>query len=761
MSRPAPAGAPDTRRVVLPVRGMECASCAATIEGALEATRGIVGASVNVGLGRVQVEYDPALVDPDRIRAAVEAVGYEPGDAAGVAEAVDEEQAARAAEVRTLTRKTLVAAVLSLPVVLGMVPEFFEGVVHLPVPAALENRFVALGLATPVQFWAGWTFVRGAWIGLARRAADMNTLIGVGTLAAYLYSAGATLAPGLYQRLGIPVAVYYEVGVFIITLVLLGRLLEALAKGRASAAIRRLMDLQPPLARVVRDGSESAVPVGEVEVGDVIVVRPGEKVAVDGEVLEGTSTVDESMVTGESMPVTKGPGDTVIGGTINRTGAFRFRAARVGRDTMLAQIIRLVEEAQGSKAPIQRAVDRVTAVFVPVVIWVAGSAFIVWLAYGPPPAVGFALTAFVTVLIIACPCALGLATPISIMVGTGKGAEHGVLIRDAEALEAAGRLTAVVFDKTGTLTEGEPAVTDVLAGGSTDEGRLLVLAASAERGSEHPLAEAIVRAAGERGLRSAEPEAFEALPGRGVRATVEGRTVWLGNERLMGEAGLEAGDWRDRARELAEAGKTPVYCAVDGQVVGLIAVADPLKPAARKTVDLLRRLGLEVMMLSGDNARTAEAIGRQLGLARVLAEVLPGDKAAEIRRLQAEGHRVAMVGDGINDAPALAQADVGIAMGTGTDVAMEAADVTLVRGDPVGVVTAVRLSRATLRNIKQNLFWAFAYNTAGIPVAAGLLYPWTGLLLSPAIAAAAMALSSISVVLNATRLRAFRPRAAG
>jgi Cu+-exporting ATPase len=550
--------------------------------------------------------------------------------------------------------------------------------------------------------------------------------------------------------------VYYEAVGVIITLILLGRLLEAMAKGGTSEAIRKLIGLQAKTARVVRDGEEEDIPIEQVQFGDIVVVRPGEKVPVDGEIIEGRSTLDESMVTGESLPVTKAEGDAVIGATINQTGAFRFKATKVGADTMLAQIIRLVDQAQGSKAPIQRLADLIASRFVPAVIFIAIGTFVVWFNLGPAPAFIFALVNAVAVLIIACPCALGLATPLSIMVGTGKGAQNGILIRSAEALETAHKLQTVVLDKTGTITRGQPSLTDIVVTGELGESELLRLVASAERSSEHPLGEAIVRGATDRGLELAEPVDFESVTGKGIRVTVDGRQILVGNRRLLEDAGISPADLEDSAGSLSAEGKTPMLAAVDGKPGGVIAVADTVKEDSVAAIATLRRLGIETVMITGDNRRTAEAIARQVGIERVLAEVLPEDKALEVSRLQGENKLVGMVGDGINDAPALAQADVGIAIGTGTDVAIEASDVTLISGELKGVVTAITLSRATMRNIRQNLVFAFLYNTIGIPVAAGVLYPAFGILLSPMIAAAAMALSSLSVVTNANRLRRYR-----
>jgi len=634
----------------------------------------------------------------------------------------------------------------------------------LPFPTGWLNLALLL-LATPVQFWAGWRFYRGAWGAIKHGQANMNTLVVMGTSAAYLYSVVATLAPQLFAAGRADV--YFDTSSLIITLILLGRLLEARAKGRTNEAIKKLAGLQAKTARVVRGGEELDVPVESVEIGAVVVVRPGEKIPVDGLVLSGESAVYESMITGESIPVTKREGDEVIGATMNTSGSFRFEATKVGQDTVLYQIMRIVEEAQGSKAPIQRLADRISAVFVPAVIGVAAVTFVIWLLLGPEPALTFALLNTVAVLIIACPCAMGLATPTSIMVGTGKGAESGILIRGGEALEGAHKLDTVVLDKTGTLTRGEPELTDVVENGIREE-ELLRLVASAERTSEHPLGEAIVRGAKNRRLPLSEAGAFEAVSGGGIRARVEGREVLVGSRRFLSEAGVSEDGLLPEAEELSREGKTPIFVAVDGEPAGLVAVADVVRDEAREAVDNLHALGLDVAMLTGDNRRTAEAIARKLGIDRVVAEVRPEDKANEVKRLQAEGKQVGMVGDGINDAPALAQADVGIAIGTGTDVAMEAADVTLISGDVRGVARAIGLSKATVRNIKQNLFWAFAYNVALIPVAAGVLYPLFSDgsvpvilspvlgeygFLNPVLAAVAMALSSVTVVSNALRLR--------
>ncbi|MGQ0431154.1 MAG: heavy metal translocating P-type ATPase [Microthrixaceae bacterium] len=665
----------------------------------------------------------------------------------------DVEAAARRAEIVDLTRRVILGAVLSAPVAVAvMAHEVFDATW---VPSLLLNRWMQLALITPVMAYTGWPIHRTGWLTLRHRTADMNSLITLGTIAAFGYSLVVTLAPSL-----LPTdvrEVYFEAVGVIITLILLGRLLEVRAKAGTGEAIRQLIGLQAKTARVLRNGAEAEIPVEEVVPGDIVLVRPGEKIPVDGEVTDGSSAVDESMISGEPIPVTKRPGDTVVGATINQTGAFRYRATKVGADTMLAQIIRLVEQAQASKAPIQRLADLVSSYFVPAVVVVAIWTFVVWFLVGPDPALTFALVSAVAVLIIACPCALGLATPMSIMVGTGKGATSGILIRSAEALETAHKIDTIILDKTGTLTRGAPALTDVVvtAGWSNDE--VLRLVASAERSSEHPLGAAIVSGATERHLNLLEPTEFDSVTGQGIRATVDGHPVLVGNRRLLVGAGIDPIALDADAERLAADGKTPMLVAVDGQPAAVVAVADTLKEDSVAAVAALQDLGIAVVMITGDNRRTAAAIGRQVGIDRVLAEVLPEHKAAEVRRLQDEGRVVGMVGDGINDAPALAQADVGSAIGTGTDVAIESSDITLVSGALSGLVTAIRLSRATMRNIRQNLFLAFVYNSVGIPVAVGALYPFFGVRLSPIIAAAAMALSSLSVVTNANRLRRFAP----
>jgi Cu+-exporting ATPase len=740
-----------TEKVTLAIRGMSCASCVNHIEEALRGLNGVLKANVNFAAERAAVEYLPGAVDVPAIRQAVVEAGYEVL-VSEEGKAIDNEKAAHETKVKELRFKIAAGALLSIPVFFGSYPTLFPWV-----PDVIQNFTVLWLLTTPVQFWVGWQFYKGAWAALKHKSSDMNTLIAVGTSAAYFYSVGLILFPSFFEAQGVAREVYFDTSTIIITLILLGRYLETMARGRTSEAIKKLIGMQAKTARVIRNGVEQDIAVDEVIPGDLILVRPGEKIPVDGLMREGYSSVDESMITGESIPVDKKIGDEVIGATINKTGAFKFEATKVGKETVLAQIIKLVEDAQGSKAPIQRLVDKVTNYFVPVVITTAVVTAIIWTLFGPSPVLTYALLNFVAVLIIACPCALGLATPTSIMVGTGKGAENGILIRSGEALETAHKLTALIFDKTGTLTKGEPALTDVFAAGGIEETKLLGLVASAERGSEHPLGQAIVNGAKEREIELFEPQDFSAIPGKGISARIDGHAVLAGNLKLMLDKGISLIGLEEKARSFSDQGKTPMYLAVDGKPAGIIAVADTLKSNSQDAVAQLHRLGLKVVMITGDNRRTAEAIARQVGIDRVLAEVLPEDKAKEVKKLQEEKEIVGMVGDGINDAPALAQANVGIAIGTGTDVAMEAADITLMSGDLRGVVTAIALSKATMRNIKQNLFWAFGYNTALIPVAAGILYPFFGILLSPIIAAAAMAASSVSVVSNALRLRRFTP----
>ena len=751
-----------TAQETLPIIGMTCASCVSRVEKALRNPPGVLKAEVNLATEKATVSYIPGQAGYKDLVEAVRGAGYdvvEPAPGAGeesVEAAADAEEAARAAAYRTLKLKVTVGFVLSIVIFAGtMQMRWFTFL-----PSWMHNGYFLWALASVVQFWVGRQFYTTAWSALKHGTTTMNTLVAMGSSAAYIYSVAGVLFPTLFEHQGMSVPMYFDSAAFIITLILLGRLLEARAKGQTGAAIKALIGLRPKTARVIRGGSETDVPVAQVLVGDLVVVRPGEKVPVDGLIEKGSSAVDESMLTGEPIPVGKHPGDEVIGATMNTTGSFTFRATKVGSETALAQIVRLVEQAQGSKPPIARLADVIAAWFVPAVIVIATITLIVWLVFGPSPALNYALLNFVAVLVIACPCALGLATPTAIMVGTGKGAENGVLIRDGAALETAHKLDVVVLDKTGTITEGRPRVTDIVLFGSgdgvnrlpgpgVDNVTMLRLVAGAERASEHPLAVAILAAAAERDIEVPAATGFEAIAGHGIRAEVDGRTVVAGNERLAGRAG-------ERAARLAREGKTVVSVVVDDEPVGAIAIADTVKPSSAAAVARLKQLGLDIVMLTGDQEATARAIAAQVGIDRVVAGVLPEQKAAEVAALQQDGRRVAMVGDGINDAPALAQADVGIAIGTGTDVAMEASDVTLMSGDVGGVATAVELSRATIRTVKQNLFWAFAYNVALIPLAAGVFYPAFGILLNPIYAAAAMGLSSVTVVSNSLRLRGFK-----
>src|SRR5579884_142981 len=750
----------EPARCDLSVQGMHCASCSARVEKALKETPGVRDAAVNLLAERAAITYDPDRVRPEDLVAVVDQTGYEGhvlGQEADVSGTVAErEEQETPSEAQELLRRFTVSAALTVPVlIMGMGPEI--GLIPMRLAERPWWNWIQFALTTPVLFWAGGGFFKGAWSALRQRASDMNTLIALGTLSAYIASLAVTIAPHTFAAHGLG-GVYYETAAVIITLILMGRLLEARARRATGAAIRKLMGLQPKTARVLRDGREQDLPIAEVRVGDRILVRPGEKVPVDGAVVSGHSWVDESMLTGESVPVEKQEGDPVTGATVNQRGAFTMEADRVGKDTALAQIVRLVEQAQGSRAPIQRLANVITGYFVPAVLMLAVATFAGWFVLGPEPRLLHALLAFVSVLIIACPCALGLATPTAVMVGTGRGAQLGVLIKDAEALETLHRVDTVVLDKTGTITEGKPSLTDMAVLPGVDEAELLRAAASVERVSEHPLAAAIVAGAQARDLGLKEVTGFQALSGRGVEAQVEGHPILLGSAALLQERGIEIPPLlAQEAERLSGAGKTPICVAVGSKALGVLAVADALKPKVAETIARLKAQGVQVAMLTGDSRRAAEAVARQVGIERVLAEVLPEHKAMEVKRLQGEGQMVAMVGDGINDAPALAQADVGIAIGTGTDIALEAADVALMRGDLNGVVDAIALSRATMRNIKQNLGFAFGYNTLGIPIAAGALYPLTGWLLSPMVAAAAMALSSVSVVTNALRLRGFTP----
>ncbi len=740
------------------IQNLRCASCVKFIEDELRTTRGVLDASVNVGTQEASVNYLPEKTILAQLNTAIEAWGYKTRPAASE-EPVDKQQIEQEKEYRRLMSRFWFAAIVSIPVLIIAYAKY------LPIARdwSTETLRLAWGgsalLTLPVLFWSGSDFFTGAWAALKHRAANMNTLIALGTTAAWLYSTFTVLFPGIFPK-GTSEP-FYDVVAVVIALVVLGQALELRAKGRTSEAIKKLMGLQAKTARVIRDGQEIDLPVEEVLVGDVVQVRPGEKVPVDGILVEGSSAVDESMLTGESLPVSKKTGDEVIGATLNKTGAFKFRATKVGKDTALAQIVKMVQEAQNSKAPIARMADTVSGYFVPVVMILAVLTFIIWFDFGPQPQLVYALVTGVTVLIIACPCALGLATPMSLMVGIGKGAENGILIRSGEALQTAQGIQTVVLDKTGTITKGKPELTDTLVSTSWNENDLLHLATSVERSSEHPLAEAIVEGSKTREIALSEPTAFEAVPGHGVIATVDGRRVVLGNLKMMNREKAALGDFEKKAASLADDGKTPMYVAIDGQLAGIVAVADTVKDDSTEAIASLQKMGIEVVMITGDNKRTADAIARKVGITRVLAEVLPEDKAHNVHLLQAEGKKVAMVGDGINDAPALAQADIGLAIGTGTDVAIEASDITLIKGSLKSVATAIEVSRATMNNIKQNLIGAFIYNILGVPVAMGALFPFFGILLNPLLAGAAMAFSSVTVVSNANRLRTFKPRFSG
>jgi Cu+-exporting ATPase len=845
-------------RIVLPIEGMSCASCAATVQDALSNATGVTTATVNYATAKAAVDYDadrthiaelirtvrgagydcgtasvsfmvtdlhyapsvaplerglsrvkgvlravanqatetvtvdyvPGVTTAVELERAVGAAGFRVAEPIAAADPVERERVARAREIRTLAGKFALAAVVAVIAMLGSMilmaatplgadetAKRFDLLGRLLMPLAgrlqalvdpggiLDPAWLKRGLAVltfPVVVWSGQQFYRGAWSGFKHRTADMNTLIALGTGAAYLDSLAATVAPGLFTQAGLPADVYYEAVAAIIALILLGRLLEARAKGQTSEAIRRLATLRVPIAHVKRDGREKDMAVEEVVSGDVVIVKPGERIPVDGVVTEGVSAVDQSMVTGEPMPVSTKIGDEVIGGTINTTGSMTVRATRVGKESVLAQIVQLVEDAQATKAPIQRLADRVAGVFVPIVLALAIAAFVLWFDFGPEPAVVFATVALVTVLIIACPCALGLATPTALLVGTGKAAEYGILIRSGEALEKLSRVRTILLDKTGTITEGRPTVTHIVAAKKPDgapipPAEVLKWAASVEQRSEHPLARAIVKAAKDKQVEVLPVEKFAMMEGRGVRGTVDRRIIEVISLRHARERSLELGTLGQDADRLAGQARTPAIVVVNNTVYAVIAISDPIKPTAQAAVADLKKRGLVVVMVSGDSRAGAEAVAKEVGIAEVLPEVLPSQKAELVRKLQKQGKRVAMVGDGINDAPALAQADVGFAIGTGTDIAMEASDVTLIRDDLRGVVAAFDLARRTMRTIRQNLFWAFIYNALGIPIAAGALYPLFGVLLSPVIASAAMAWSSLSVVLNSLLLRRFKP----
>jgi Cu+-exporting ATPase len=778
-----------TAELTLDVRGMTCASCVSHVEGALKELEGVTGAVVNLGLGTARVTYIPDVVTVSHMKRAVRGVGYEAQERSEGADALDRERQAREEEIKRQGRNLVIAGTIGLIVMLGTFYDML-GPFKTFVPVWLSYKWVIGILTTPIVLGPGRQFFTNSWRGLRHGVTDMNLLYATGIGAAYGIAVINTLFPN--AGFGGEGATFFESAALLTAFIILGRWLEALTRGRTSEAIRKLMRLQPKIARIIRDGKEDEIPADEVEMGDVILVRPGESIPVDGAVVEGYSAVDESMLTGESLPVEKKAGDNVIGGTLNKTGAFKFTATRVGKDTALAQIIKLVEDAQASKAPIQKLADWVAGHFILGVHVLAVVVFVFWFFFGyqmffDPESrfilspyklgeigvFGFALLLSVTVLVISCPCAVGLATPSAMMAGTGKAAEHGVLFKGAEAIENASKLQTIVFDKTGTLTKGEPSVTDVLADSRwqmADSGQasaighspsaiseVLRLAAITEKNSEHPLGEAIVRGAEARGLSLTDPASFNSIPGHGVEACVEGQAVLLGNRKLMRERGVDFALLMSRAEALEADGKTVMFVAVGGQPAGLIAVADTLKEYSAEAIRRLHKLGLEVAMITGDNRRTAEAIARQVGIDRVLAEVLPQDKAAEVKKLQALGKKVAMVGDGVNDAPALAQADVGMAIGSGTDVAKETGDVILIKDDIRDVVVALETAKATMRKVKQNLFWAFIYNMLGIPVGAGLFYPFVALIISPELAGLLMAISSVTVTLNTLLLKGFKP----
>ncbi len=746
-------------KVTFSLRGMHCASCANSIQSATRSISGVASSNVNFATEEVVIEFDEKKTSSSSIQQVIKDIGYE----AILPDHVnsDREKNNRLSEMQDLTRKVWIGSAIGIILVIGSLP-MMTGLQIPLIPAWLHDRWLQLALALPVQLWCGSSFYIGAWKAFKNHTATMDTLIGLGTLAAFSYSITVTLNPTFFIAQGLQPEVYYEVSVIVITLILLGKLFENRAKGETSDAIRKLIGLQAKTARVLRDGKESDIPIEDVQINDIVIVRPGEKIPVDGEAIAGNSTVDESMVTGESIPIEKKVGDRVIGATMNKSGSLQIRANRIGKDTVLSQIVQLVKDAQGSKAPIQRLADQVTGWFVPVVISIAIATFMIW--FEIMGNITLATISAVGVLIIACPCALGLAAPTSIMVGTGKGAENGILIKDAGSLELAHKIQTIVLDKTGTLTEGKPVVTDIFAltpnpspSEERGETELLTLVAAIERNSEHPLAEAVVNHAKQKKITIPEVNEFIAIAGSGVQGKVDNSLVQVGTRRWMDELKIDTTELHQYQDSWETGGKTVVLIAVDNVARGLIGIADKLKPSSQTAVAALQRMKIEVVMLTGDNQSTAEAIAREVGIKRVFAGVRPDQKVAKIRELQAEGKVVAMVGDGINDAPALAQADVGLAIGTGTDVAIAASDITLISGDLQGIVTAIQLSRATISNIQQNLFFAFIYNVAGIPIAAGILYPIWGWLLNPIIAGAAMAFSSVSVVTNALRLRNFRP----
>ncbi|ADU31298.1 heavy metal translocating P-type ATPase [Evansella cellulosilytica] len=742
-------------KTLFSVRGMTCSSCVNRVEKKIAKVPGVEKVNVNLAANQAQVSYDNSLASTEKIIKSIEDIGYN-------ANVIDENNEVDASleqqkETKKLKKDFTIGAILTSIVLYGSIPHMIGGWgENWPLMELAGNAYWLLLLTSIVQLGPGMRFYTNSYKVLKNKSADMNVLVAMGTTAAWAYSGAMTLFPTTLSNMGFPVQLYYDVTTVITTLIILGRYLEAKAKGETSSAIKKLMNLQAKTARVIRNGEELEIPVEDVVIDDAIVVRPGERVPVDGEVIKGKSSVDESMLTGESIPVEKQIGDEVIGATINKTGSFTLRATKIGKDTALSQIIRMVNEAQGSKAPIQRVVDKISAYFVPAVVVLAFISFFVWWAIGPEPAFIVGLTSFIAVLIIACPCALGLATPTAIMVGTEKGAENGILIKDAASIERANKVKTVVLDKTGTITEGKPKVTDIVPSTSFSEMELLTLVASVERVSEHPLGEAIVQEAISKNLVLQEPDTFESITGHGLIGSLNNQEILVGNLKLMKEHNISNPDMVKTAETLADQGKTPMYVAINGKYAGIIAVADTLKKDTIAAIKALKEMNVKVIMLTGDHYRTARAIAKEAGINEFIAEVLPEHKADEIKKLQANGEIVAMVGDGINDAPALAQADVGIAIGTGTDVAMETASITLMRGNIMSVVTSLKLAKSTMHMIWQNLGWAFGYNVVLIPVAAGILYPFIGIFLNPAIAGAAMAFSSVSVVLNTLRLKKFK-----
>lgn len=734
------------KKIIVPISGMHCASCAQKIELTLKKLNGVKNANVNFATERATVEFDENLMSIDDIYRVIEKLGYGVIKEVERKEIIDREKIVRENEIKNLKRLFLISLIFSIPIFIISMPLTWLNV-HVP-----YQNFILLLLATPVQFIVGYRFYRGAFAALKSRTANMDTLITIGTSAAYFYSLFITFFPNILGE-----HVYFETAAIIITFVILGKWLEAITKGKTSEAIKRLISLQPKTAIIIRNGKEIKVPIKDVIVGDIVIVKPGQKIPVDGIVVEGFSSVDESMITGESIPVEKKKGDKVIGGTINKYGSIKFRAEKVGNETVLNQIIKLVEEAQGSKAPIQQLADKVSSYFVPTVILIAIASFSFWYFFSGQSFI-FSLSTFISVLIIACPCALGLATPTAIMMATGKAAENGILIKSAEALENAHKITTVIFDKTGTLTMGKPEITDIVELDKFDKKKILMYAAIAEKKSEHPLAEAFINEIKRKKLEIPDPDFFKVIPGSGIFARYNKKTILLGNRNLMKKYRINIKKIEDRVYELENWGKTVMILTVNKKILGLIAVADTLKEFAKEAIQKLHRMGKEIMMITGDNKRTASAIAKQLDIDHVLAEVLPANKEKEISKLQKRGKVVAMVGDGINDAPALAKADIGIAIGAGTDVALETGQIVLVKNDLRDVVTAIDLSNYTIKKIKQNLFWAFFYNSIGIPIAAGLLYPFTGFLLNPMIAGMAMAFSSVSVVSNSLLIKGYEKK---